>query len=140
MSQRMAFVLAGGITAFMLVLLGGVIFTVRLSDNIQARSLTQPVQAAPEQQAANYKSTTALTTDHAAQIALNMAPGARLTVTPDLVNVEGTVAYEVTLDRGLVYVDANTGRVLSSTLTALPGTNPRGGQSFEREHEGGERD
>ncbi len=46
----------------------------------------------------------------AAQTALNLAPGAQLMNTPELVNFQGTTAYEVVLDAGTVYVDANSGQ------------------------------
>lgn len=138
MSQRMALVFAGGITAFILVLLGGVILTVRLTDNVQARSAAQPAPAQPA--AGSSKPQTALNADQASQVALNMAPGARVANPPDLVNFQGTVAYEITLDQGVVYVDANNGRVLSSTLNSFTGSGQFGGRQLEREQEGGERD
>lgn len=46
----------------------------------------------------------------AAQAALNLAPGAQLMSTPELVNFQGTTAFEVVLDAGTVYVDANSGQ------------------------------
>ncbi len=45
-------------------------------------------------------------------IAMNAAPGSALMKEPELVLFEGTLAYEVTLDQGLLYIDANTGRIL----------------------------
>lgn len=54
----------------------------------------------------------------ASAIALSVAPGAQLTARPETVSFEGTLAYEVRLDQGLVYVDANTGRVLYNGATA----------------------
>jgi len=41
-----------------------------------------------------------------------------LLATPELVSFQGTVAYEVHLDRGLVYVDATTGNVLYNGVPA----------------------
>lgn len=57
-----------------------------------------------------------LGSDEAAQIAQKLAPTAKLQGTPELVNFQGTVAYEVLLDQGKVYVDANNGKVLSTGL------------------------
>ena len=45
-------------------------------------------------------------------VAATTALNAKILRTPELVNYQGTVAYEVTLDAGLIYVDANTGTVL----------------------------
>src|SRR5581483_4051927 len=53
-----------------------------------------------------------ITPDMAAAIALNVVPGGQLTRPPELVDFQGTVAYEVMLAQGAVYVDANTGQVL----------------------------
>jgi hypothetical protein len=58
--------------------------------------------------------------DEAASIALSNAPGAALAQEPRLVNINGTIAYEVALDRGYVYVDANSGQVLYNSAA---GTN-----------------
>ncbi len=52
--------------------------------------------------------------EQASQLALAAAPGASLLATPELVNYAGTAAYEVRLDRGLVYIDATTGAVLAN--------------------------
>lgn len=56
--------------------------------------------------------TDALTPDQAQASALAAAPGSRVTAMPELVSYEGTPAYEVRLDRGLIYVDAQSGAVL----------------------------
>jgi uncharacterized membrane protein YkoI len=45
-------------------------------------------------------------------IAAFHAPNAQILRLPELVNFQGTVAYEVTLDAGLIYVDANSGVIL----------------------------
>jgi uncharacterized membrane protein YkoI len=57
--------------------------------------------------------TYAISVDQARDIALGVAAtGATLQKTPDLVNYQGTPAYEVVLDKGSVYVDAQSGAVL----------------------------
>lgn len=89
----------------------------------------QPVAQAPAQptQAPVERSNTpqyAISSEQAGQLALAAAPGASLLATPELVNYAGTPAYEARLDRGLVYIDANTGAVLANTAVAPPTQAP----------------
>lgn len=51
-----------------------------------------------------------ISAEDAAQAALNLAPGAQLLSTPELVDFRGITAYEVVLDAGTVYVDAASGQ------------------------------
>lgn len=60
--------------------------------------------------AANAPAANTISADDAAQIALNLAPGAQLLSTPELVDFRGITSYEVVLDAGTVYVDAANGR------------------------------
>jgi uncharacterized membrane protein YkoI len=53
-----------------------------------------------------------ISSDRAAYIALSAAPGSYLVKNPELVSFQGVVAYEVTLNSGQVYVDANNGQIL----------------------------
>lgn len=69
----------------------------------------------------------AVTSDQAVAIARQAAPLTALIGRPELVNLQGKVAYEVVLDRGKVYVDANSGvllyngaKVLLPTVTPTP--------------------
>ncbi len=55
--------------------------------------------------------------EQAGNIALSNAPGASLLQQPRLVNLQGTAAYEVLLDRGQVFVDATSGQVLYDGTT-----------------------
>jgi uncharacterized membrane protein YkoI len=89
------------------------------------------VAAAPA--SANYP----VAPDIAAAIALNNAPGAVLLATPELVDFQGVVAYEVRLDRGLVYVDANNGQVLynGANVPAPSSGGGGGGGGGEQEHD-----
>ena len=68
------------------------------------------------------------------------APNANILRTPELVNYQGTVAYEVTLDLGVMYVDANTGLLLYNG-TAQPQISVQT-RSFsgDDEHESGHDD
>ncbi len=82
-----------------------------------------------------------LTPRGAMSAAVLAAPGATVLRTPELVDFRGTVAYEVKLDVGLIYVDANSGAVLyNSALSAqtLATSHSEGGdhEEFENEHEG----
>ena len=58
-----------------------------------------------------------LTSAQAAALAKQDMPTARLEATPELINYNGTVAYEVLLDSGPAYIDANLGVVLNPVAT-----------------------
>jgi len=76
-----------------------------------------------------------ITADAAAQAALNAAPGAQLMSTPELVNFQGTTAFEVVLNTGSVYIDAGSGQLLYSAATQqLSVTSFEQGEHHE-EHE-----
>jgi uncharacterized membrane protein YkoI len=69
----------------------------------------------------------------AAYLALTVAPGSYLLNDPALVNFQGTVAYEVVLSTGRVYVDASSGAILFNGAAAQSGGggtgSGRGGES-----------
>jgi uncharacterized membrane protein YkoI len=81
-----------------------------------------------------------ITPDMAVAIALNVVPGGQLTHPPELVDFQGTVAYEVMLAQGAVYVDANTGQVLYNAAAPALASGGHGGEHEGGEHEGGEHD
>ncbi|MCG8352305.1 MAG: PepSY domain-containing protein [Chloroflexales bacterium] len=96
---------------------------------IQSQSNPQPnTQAAPApaQPAASSGASSGsapaypVSLDQAKQIALDTVPGATLTRDPELVNFQSTVAYEVALDKGNVYIDANSGQVLYNGAAPPP--------------------
>lgn len=60
-----------------------------------------------------------ITPEKAVEIALQAVPGATLLSPATLVNFEGVMAYEVILDRGTLYIDANTGEVLYNSAAAI---------------------
>jgi hypothetical protein len=64
---------------------------------------------------------------NASHIAAEHAPGATVVGTPTLINYAGTMAYEVTLDKGMIYVEANTGRVLGDTTRGPISCEQNGG-------------
>ena len=59
----------------------------------------------------------ALSTAQATALAKQDAPSAVLQTTPELINYNGTVAYEVLLDSGTTYIDANLGTILNPVAT-----------------------
>jgi uncharacterized membrane protein YkoI len=65
---------------------------------------------------------TALSAEQATAIALQAEPGAIVSRVAELVSFKGITAYEVGLDSGMVYVDANTGQLLydSAQVSAAP--------------------
>jgi hypothetical protein len=102
----------------------------------------QPASATTVAQPATYP----VSADQAGTVALASAPGAALSGTPALVSYQGAVVYEVTLDTGLIYVDANSGQVLANTATnATTNVTTNAGQGGEGDEadeggEGGEHD
>jgi len=154
MTQRTALILAAALTAFVLVLIGGVAVravqagltpaaamatptVTDLAPQGPIQQANEPFQPAPQQPTAPADAPAyAISPDLAATIALNLAPGAALTRTPELVNFQGTVAYEVVLDRGTVYLDANSGRVLYNGSQITRGRGSREGEWFEGHSEG----
>ncbi len=146
MTQRISLLIAGALTVFVLVLMLGVGLTVAVKSFVATRAAT-PLQA-PASNASTQQPATAsnavdvqLTPGQAAVIATNAAPNSVLVRAPELVNYQGTVAYEVGLNQGYVYVDANTGRVLfngANTTSTRSGNRQRAGEHSE--HEGGNDD
>ena len=131
MTQRLALAMAAGLLAFVVVLLGAVGVYVAVQGPAGTTALAAP---APQQQdiadpapgdqgSGNDRTppTYPVSADDAAQIALIFAPGASLAGPPRLVNINGTIVYEVALDRGTIYVDATSGQVLYNNTG---GTNP----------------
>ena len=98
-----------------LVFFGGVIALSTQSpkaDNVLsvANPITQPQSAQPS-------SLAALTVAQATALAKQDTPDAILQATPELINYNGTAAYEVLLDSGATYIDANLGTVLNPVAT-----------------------
>lgn len=145
MQQRPTLIIATALTAFLLVFIGGLV--VHLSQTTTAVSATThqtaavgaPGSASPGSTPDMLAAT--ISPDTAATAALGIAPGAALTRTPEMVNFQGTVAYEVSLDRGTVYVDATSGQVLYDS-TAIAAVPPADSQSiassrmYDDDHEG----
>jgi hypothetical protein len=116
-------------TAFFLVMVGGVVAVLVVQP--AAAQSSAPVQTGATGQTDLARAVTAqLTPERAIQIAQSAVPRAVLTRAPELVNFQGTVAYEVVLDRGALYIDASNSTILFNGAANAAWSN-RG----EREHE-----
>ncbi len=143
MSKKMLFGIAGGLTLFMLVVIG--VTAVSILTRSQTAAVAPQAQAAPvipaasgnQAQASDPSTQVALSSQQAAQVAMNLVPGASLTRTPELVNYNGTVAYEVILNQGTLYVDANSGQVLNAPAQPSNGSGRFGRDGGREQHEGG---
>lgn len=138
MKQKTALFIASGLTAFTLVGLGMFVGSLNntSAQTTEARTtevtpppwpsaitassslaLAAPVpdraaEVMPSAATTSYTTQVALSPERALEIALARVPGATAQRMPELVDFQGTVAYEVMLDAGPVYVDANSAAVL----------------------------
>ena len=144
MSQKSLIALAGLLTAFVLVLVGGVAGRVSNAQAaVPAATASPAIAELWNQREAAYRSlideanqrlkaadaqiasatpdpaglATNITPEQATVLALVASRGASLTGQAELVNFEGTVAYEVKTTAGLIYIDAASGRVLFNGAT-----------------------
>lgn len=106
------------IGASSLVFFGGVIaLTTASSDStdvLSAANITNQLTAAVKQNTAiEPLSAAMLTSDQAIALAKQNLPNSTLQATPELVNYNGAVAYEVRLDTNTTYIDANLGSILN---------------------------
>jgi hypothetical protein len=152
--HRTALILAAFLTAFVLIMTGGLVTLRSIAQPAEAAApaaagareaewrqllaqanerLQQANDALAQAQAAPVQPSTgdsAAGTDigalRAAQAALLAVPGARLLRPPELVNFQGTTAYEVVLDQGAVYVDAATSQILYNGADAAQMSVRRG--------------
>lgn len=124
MSQRTALFLSAVMTAFILVVVSvvGQGVTAIAALNEPATTVDTPTTVPANAQAESVPTPISqLSSGQAAQIALKVAPGAAVQGTPELVSFQGKVAYEVVLDQGKIYIDANSGEILSNGVTAQAG-------------------
>lgn len=146
MSKRGALILSVILTAFILVLVGGVVARVLPANTPVAEAAPPPTTQDARPASANEaepprpapSSTPALTPEQAVAIASSFVPGATPAGAPELVSLEGTLAYEVRLDRGPVYLDANSGRLLQDGTRRAGGSQRRwedDDEDEEHEHE-----
>jgi len=165
MKQRTAFAVAAGLTAFVLVVVGGVAGAVSSANAASPAPTVDPaLQAQIQQREDAYRSliqqandqlqqayqqldqlqgqpqpaqssttTYPVSPDLAASLALRLAPGSKLTSWPTLVDFQGTAAYEIVLDRGTVYIDATTGRLLYNGAGQTLNASLSAGTGWENE-------
>jgi uncharacterized membrane protein YkoI len=166
MSQRIALFTSVALTAFVLVFIGAAIGIGRLAQDavtptldplllaqLQAREATYQAmiaQANAQLQATDPQPTPTtaptptqepavvypISPDMAAYLALSIAPGSYLIKNPELVSFQGAIAYEVTLNSGRMYVDANNGQILFNGAAAITsaggsGSSAGGGENDE---------
>jgi uncharacterized membrane protein YkoI len=101
----------------------------------QAYKQQQELVKQIEDQKANAKTRTQVSqqpkfnvsSEQAVSIALAAVPGAVLVKPAELVSFKETPSYVVTLDKGVVYVDANTGKILYNSATVVVVNNPGSG-------------
>ena len=98
-----------------LVFFGGVIALSTQSPN--ADNVLSVANLVTQSQSTQPLSLAALSAAQATVLAKQDAPNAILQATPELINYNGTAAYEVLLDSGATYIDANLGAVLNPIVT-----------------------
>lgn len=144
MNQKFALALAGVLTAFFLVMVGSIATMIIVQPAATQPTITQPIQSQPiltgQINIAANTISTKLNSDQAAQIAMNTSPRSTLTTTPELVDYQGIVAYEVKLNNATLYIDANTGKVLANSNSNTTVTQTRTTRNGEREHSEHEED
>lgn len=116
------------IGASSLVFFGGVIaLTTASSDStdvLSAANITNQLTAAVKQNTAiEPLSAAMLTSDQAIALAKQNLPNSTLQATPELVNYNGAVAYEVRLDTNTTYIDAHLGSILNPVNTSAAFVN-----------------
>jgi hypothetical protein len=165
MTQRVSLILAAVVTGFLLVAVGAVggrVVTASASEaaNAPADAVPTPdLVSAMQQREAAYRQlidqanarllqaqaasqpaqpaqpTYPVTPDQAAARAIAFA-GGTLVQPPQLVDVQGTIAYEVVLTGGTYYVNATTSGILMNNVQTITISASSGG--YEYEHEGGD--
>ena len=85
------------------------------SDSSSFKAVTNPLS---QSSVAKQSSIAALSPAQAIALAKQDAPSATLQAMPELINYNGMVAYEVLLNSGTTYIDANLGTVLNPVATS----------------------
>ena len=98
-----------------LVFFGGVIALSAQSPS--ADNVLSVANLVTQSQSTQPSSLAALSAAQATELAKQESPNSILQATPELINYNGTAAYEVLLDSGATYIDANLGAVLNPIVT-----------------------
>ena len=83
-----------------------------ISQSTDITPVTQPLSTQPS-------SLAKLSAAQATALAKQDTPDAILQATPELINYNGTAAYEVLLDSGTTYIDANLGAILNPVSSSV---------------------
>ena len=111
-----------------LVFFGGVIALSTQSPNADnvlflsvANTISQSTDITPvtQSQSTQPSSLATLSAAQATELAKQESPNSILQATPELINYNGTAAYEVLLDSGATYIDANLGAVLNPVSSSV---------------------
>ncbi len=109
--------------AISLLFFGGVIaLSVQSPDTNNILSVANPVT---QSQSTQPSSLATLSAAQATALAKKDTPDAILQATPELINYNGTAAYEVLLDSGTTYIDANLGTVLNPVTSSVVSSDYR---------------
>ena len=100
-----------------LVFFGGVIALSVQSPS--ADSVLSVVNPLTQPQFTQLSSLATLSAAQATELAKQESPNSILQATPELINYNGTAAYEVLLDSGTTYIDANLGAVLNPVSSSV---------------------
>ena len=98
-----------------LIFFGGVIALSTQSPN--ADNVLSVANLVTQSQSTQPSSLAALSAAQATELAKQESPNSILQATPELINYNGTAAYEVLLDSGATYIDANLGAILNPIVT-----------------------
>ena len=115
-----------------LVFFGGVIALSTQSPNADnvlsvANPISQSTDITPvtQSQSTQPSSLATLSAAQATALAKQDTPDAILQATPELINYNGTAAYEVLLDSGTTYIDANLGAILNPVASSIVSSDYR---------------
>ena len=106
-----------------LVFFGGVIALSTQSPN--ADNVLSVANLVTQSQSTQPSSLAALSAAQATELAKQESPNSILQATPELINYNGTAAYEVLLDSGATYIDANLGSILNPVSSSVVTSNYR---------------
>ena len=113
-----------------LVFFGGVIALSAQSPS--ADNVLSVANLVTQSQSTQPSSLAALSAAQATELAKQESPNSILQATPELINYNGTAAYEVLLDSGATYIDANLGSILNPVSSSVVTSDYRA-EGFDEE-------
>ena len=115
-----------------LVFFGGVIALSAQSPS--ADNVLSVANLVTQSQSTQPSSLAALSAAQATELAKQESPNSILQATPELINYNGTAAYEVLLDSGATYIDANLGAILNPVSSSVVTSDYRA-EGFDEDHD-----